>query len=36
MIVGGGKDAVRAESGYIPQKLCWTLSSARGIGVARR
>ena len=36
MIVGGGKDAVRQLRGYIPQKLCWTDSRARGSGVARR
>ena len=34
--VGGGKDAVRAVSGYIPQKLSCTDSRARGIGVARK
>ena len=34
IMVGGGKEAVLAESGYMPQKLCWTLSRARGIGLA--
>lgn len=36
IIVGSGKAAVLADRGYIPQKLCWRLSSARGIGVALR
>lgn len=36
MMVGGGKEAVRAEDGYMPTKLCCTESSARGMGVARR
>jgi hypothetical protein len=35
IIVGGGKDAVRAVKGYMPQKTCWTDSRARGMGVAR-
>src|SRR5256885_2240330 len=36
MMVGGGKEAVRAVRGYMPQKTCWTDSRARGIGVARK
>ena len=36
MIVGSGKEAVRAFRGYIPQKLCCTDSSARGMGEDRR
>jgi len=36
MIVGGGKDADRAEGGYMPQKLCCSDSKALGMGVARR
>ena len=36
MMVGGGKEAVLAEGGYIPTKLCWTDSRARDMGVARR
>lgn len=34
MIVGGGKEAVLAVRGYMPQKLCWTLSKALGMGLA--
>lgn len=34
--VGGGKEAVRAVRGYIPQKVCCIDSKARGMGVARR
>lgn len=36
IIVGGGKDAVRAVKGYSPQNDCCTDSSALGIGVARK
>ena len=36
MMVGRGNDAVRAEAGYMPMKLCCTESRARGMGVARR
>ena len=36
MIVGGGKEAVLAVNGYMPQNVCWTDSKALGIGVARR
>lgn len=34
MIVGGGNEAVRADRGYMPQKLSWTLSRALGMGLA--
>ena len=36
MIVRGGKDAVRASEGYIPQKHSCKDSSALGNGVERR
>lgn len=35
-MVGGEKEAVLAEGGYIPRKVCWSDSNARGIGVALR
>ena len=35
-IVGEGNAAVREVRGYMPQKVCWTDSRARGRGVARR
>lgn len=35
-ITGGGKLAVRALGGYMPQNTCWRDSRARGIGVVRR